>query len=101
MVASNLQYIEEIMDHFRSDNFDRKDEHATNDYEHDTNDYEETSFITPGVDTAWTATVDEAAVTTISLYQELLQFAVDSYYNAMAEKGYTPILGRDISSLSL
>ena len=33
------------MDHFMPDDFDRK-------YDHDTNDYEQTSFITPGVDTA-------------------------------------------------
>jgi len=81
------------MDHFRPDDFDRKDKHATN-------DYEETSFITPGVDTARTARVDEAAVTT-SLHQELLQSAVDSCYNAMAEKRYPPTVGRHISKFEL
>ena len=49
----------------------------------------ETSFTTPG---AHTAGADETAVTTTSVHQELLQSAVDNYYNSMAEKVYTPAL---------
>ena len=66
------------MNHFRPDGFDCK-------YDHDTNDYEETSF--PG--------------TTISLQKELVQFAVDSYYNAMTKQGYTPALGHAYSKFEL
>ena len=36
-----------------------------------------------------------------SLQQELLQAAVDSYYNKIAEKGQRPSLGRDISKFKL
>ena len=58
MVASNLQYIDEIKDHFRLDDIDHPKEH-------DTNVDGETSFITPGVDTALTAVAD-AAVTAVT-----------------------------------
>ena len=36
-----------------------------------------------------------------SLQQELLQTAVDDYYNALAAKGLTPALGRDYSTFEL
>ena len=37
---------------------------------------------------------------TLSLQQELLQTAVDDYYNAAAEAGLTPSLGRDPGKFS-
>ena len=46
---------------------------------------------------------DEVATTsaTLSLQQELLQTAVDNYYNAAAEAGLTPSLGRDPGKFEL
>ena len=38
---------------------------------------------------------------TLSLQQELLQTAVDDYYNAAAEAGLTPALGRDPGKFEL
>ena len=37
----------------------------------------------------------------ISLEQELIQTAVDDYYNSMAEHGWTPALGRDTTKFEL
>lgn len=41
------------------------------------------------------------ATGTQSLQQELLQTAVDDYYNALAEEGFTPALGRDTKKFQL
>ena len=74
------------MDHFRPDDFERK-------YDHDTNDYEETSFITPGADTA---RVGEISGTTISCKKNLYSW-LSIAINAMTKQEYTPALGRDYS----
>ena len=54
----------------------------------------------PDVDGDNMSSSDGAAVQ-ISICQELLQTAVDDYYNATAEGGLTPSLGRDPSKFEL
>lgn len=42
-----------------------------------------------------------ATANNVSLQQELLQTAVDDYYNALVERGLTPALGRDTTKFKL
>ncbi|WP_215897628.1 hypothetical protein, partial [Acinetobacter baumannii] len=55
-----------------------------------------TSIIDPTIDAGPATTV-----TSLTLQQEILQTAVDDYYNALARKGQTPALGRDYSRFEL
>ena len=72
------------------------------DWEEDiSDDYDlSNSLHDPGVDGDNMSSSDGAAVQTL-IRQELLQTAVDDYYNATAEGGLTPSLGRDPSKFEL
>ena len=65
-----------------------------------------TSLHDPDVDDDGTSSSERVTIdgtstsATLSLQQELLQTVVDDYYNAAAEAGLTPSLGRDPESLS-
>ena len=55
----------------------------------------------PDLSTGRTTTDPSGPSTHVSLQQELLQTAVDEYYNVIAEKGYTPVLGHDSTKFEL
>ena len=66
-----------------------------------------TSLHDPDVDDDGTSSSERVTIdgtstsATLSLQQELLQTAVDDYYNAAAEAGLTPSLGRDPGKFEL
>lgn len=60
--------------------------------------YDDDSFGTTGTLTPSVRPHDAGG---LSLQQELLQTAVNDYYNAQAEKGLTPALGRDYTKFEL
>ena len=63
---------------------------------------DDTIIVDDPVPSAGRTTTDPSGPSTyMSLQQELLQTALNDYYIALAEKGYTPALGRDNTKFEL
>ena len=77
--------------------FGRNDNVAPNDFDPEEDD---ASFI-DNSEPVFGSTTGVAGTAVISFMQELLQTAVNDYYNGLARKGQTPALGRDYSKFEL